>query len=150
MAIYVASDLHLDEDDGSRLFYDDRQGERLAGPCRRATEERAELVLLGDTLDLTSMTPPERGLDRFARVLRVKLAPQRRGRSLQELLQAVARSNPRGFEALRAHVERAPLTVVPGNHDWQLGGRRRRSRRWACPGRGSRRARSGASRTAPS
>jgi UDP-2,3-diacylglucosamine pyrophosphatase LpxH len=124
MAIYVASDLHLDEDDGSRLFHDGRQGERLAALCRRAMEERAELVLLGDTFDLTSMTQPPRGLERFARVLRVLLPPRRRGRTLPELLQAVARSNPRGFDALRALAERAPLTVVPGNHDWQLGERR--------------------------
>jgi predicted phosphodiesterase len=33
----------------------------------------------------------------------------------------VARSNPRALEALRAHLARAPLTLVPGNHDWQLG-----------------------------
>jgi UDP-2,3-diacylglucosamine pyrophosphatase LpxH len=124
MAIYVASDLHLDEDDGSRLFQDDRQGERLAALCRRAMEERAELVLLGDTFDLTSMTQPPHGLERFARVLRVRLPPQRRGRALPELLQAVARSNPRGFDALRALAGRAPLTIVPGNHDWQLGERR--------------------------
>ncbi|HEY6099059.1 MAG TPA: metallophosphoesterase [Anaeromyxobacter sp.] len=123
MAIYVASDLHLDEDDGSHLFRDDRQGERLAALCRRATEERAELVLLGDTFDLTSMTPPPRGLERFARVLRVRL-PHRRHRDLRELLQALARSNPHGLDALRAHAERAPLTIVPGNHDWRLGDRR--------------------------
>jgi UDP-2,3-diacylglucosamine pyrophosphatase LpxH len=124
MAIYVASDLHLDEDDGSRLFHDDRQGAKLAALCRRATEERAELVLLGDTFDLTSMTPPRRGLERFARSLRVRLPPNRRGRTLPELLQAVARSNPHGFDALRAHAEHAPLTIAPGNHDWQLGDRR--------------------------
>src|SRR5512138_2609632 len=118
MTIYVASDLHLDEDDGSRLFHDERQGERLAALCARATEERAELVLLGDTFDLTSMTPPARGLERFARALRLRL-PSRRRREPPELLQAIARSNPRGFDALRAHAERAPLVIVPGNHDWQ-------------------------------
>lgn len=123
MAIYVVSDLHLDEDDGSRLFRDDRQGARLADLCRRATEERAELVLLGDTFDLTSMTPPARGLERFDRALRLR-PPRRRRRTLPELLQAVARSNPQAFDALRAHAERAPLVVVPGNHDWQLEHRR--------------------------
>jgi UDP-2,3-diacylglucosamine pyrophosphatase LpxH len=123
MAIYVASDLHLDEDDGCRLFRDDRQGERLAALCRRATEERAELVLLGDTFDLTSMTPPPRGLERFARTLDLRLPAQRR-RELPELLQAAGRSNPRALAALQAHAERAPLTIVPGNHDWPLGDRR--------------------------
>jgi UDP-2,3-diacylglucosamine pyrophosphatase LpxH len=123
MTIYVVSDLHLDEDDGSRLFRDERQGARLADLCRRATEERAELVLLGDSFDLTSMTPPARGLERFARALRLRL-PHRRRRPLPELLQAVARSNPRAFDALRAHAERAPLVIVPGNHDWQLEDRR--------------------------
>jgi UDP-2,3-diacylglucosamine pyrophosphatase LpxH len=120
MALHVASDLHLDEDDGSRLFRDERQGVRFVDLCRRATEERAELVLLGDTFDLTSMTPPPRGLDRFARALRVRL-PERRRRGLPDLLHGIARSNPRAFEALRAHAARAPLTIVPGNHDWQLG-----------------------------
>jgi UDP-2,3-diacylglucosamine pyrophosphatase LpxH len=121
MALYVVSDLHLDEDDGSRLFHDDRQqGERLAALCARATEEGAELVLLGDTFDLTSMIPPPRGLARFARAVRVRI-PDGGRRSLPDLLQGVARSNPRAFEALRRHVARAPLTLVPGNHDWQLG-----------------------------
>ncbi len=123
MPIYVVSDLHLDEDDGSRLFHDDRQGERLATLCRRATEEGAELVLLGDTFDLTSMTPPARGLARFARALRLRL-PARRHRDAAELLRAAARSNPRSLDALRAHAERAPLVIVPGNHDWPLGDRR--------------------------
>src|SRR5512138_114922 len=115
MTIYVASDLHLDEDDGSRLFHDERQGERLAALCARATEERAELVLLGDTFDLTSMTPPARGLARFARALRIR-PPQSRRRALPELLAAVARSNPRALDALRVHADRAALVLVPGNH----------------------------------
>lgn len=122
MALYLVSDLHLDEDDGSRLFRDDAQGERLVELCRRATEERAELVLLGDAFDLTSMMPPARGLRRFARALRFP-TPDRRIRPLPELLAGVARSNPRAVAALATHAERARLTVVPGNHDWQLGDR---------------------------
>jgi UDP-2,3-diacylglucosamine pyrophosphatase LpxH len=121
MAIYVASDLHLDEDDGSRLFHDDGQGARLAALCARATEEGAELVLLGDSFDLTSMTPPRRGLGRFARAVRVRFLAEH-DRPLADLMRGIARSNPRAMEALRAHAGRAPLTIVPGNHDWQLGG----------------------------
>lgn len=120
MAIYVVSDLHLDEEDGSRLFRDDRQGARLAALCDRATREGAELVLLGDTFDFTSMTPPARGMERFARTVRLRL-PRARRRDAFELLRAVARSNPRAMEALRAHADRASLVIVPGNHDWQLG-----------------------------
>jgi UDP-2,3-diacylglucosamine pyrophosphatase LpxH len=118
--IHFVSDLHLDEDDGSRLFRDDVQGERLVEVCRHASEERAELVLLGDSFDLTSMMPPARGLRRFARALGIPV-PDDRLRPLPELLAGIARSNPRGVAALAAHSGRAPLTLVPGNHDWQLG-----------------------------
>jgi UDP-2,3-diacylglucosamine pyrophosphatase LpxH len=123
VTIYVVSDLHLDEDDGSRLFHDDLQGKALAELCHRVADERAELVLLGDSFDLTSMTPPARGLARFARTMQVPLrsAPPR---DLLALLSAVRRSNPRGLEALAAASERGTVTIVPGNHDHHLAARR--------------------------
>jgi UDP-2,3-diacylglucosamine pyrophosphatase LpxH len=121
--IYVVSDLHLDEDDGSRLFQDDVQGKLLADLCRRVADERAELVLLGDTFDLTSMTPPARGLARFAKAMDVSLRTDP-PRDLPALLSAVRRSNPRGMEALALAAERGSVTVVPGNHDHHLAARR--------------------------
>ena len=33
VAVYVISDLHLDENDDARLFRDDRQGRALASLC---------------------------------------------------------------------------------------------------------------------
>jgi UDP-2,3-diacylglucosamine pyrophosphatase LpxH len=123
VTIYIVSDLHLDEDDGSRLFQDDVQGKPLAALCRRVADEEAELVLLGDTFDLTSMIPPARGLARFAKAMDVRLrtAPPR---DLPALLSAIRRSNPRGMEALAIAAERGHVTLVPGNHDHHLAERR--------------------------
>lgn len=120
MAIWAASDLHLDEDGGARLFDDERQGRALERLCARVLEDPAgELVLLGDTFDLTSMLSPARGLDRFASALDVPLRPPP-ARTTAQLLAAVARSNPRAFAALRGFAARAPLSLVPGNHDRHL------------------------------
>ncbi|GEJ58997.1 hypothetical protein [Anaeromyxobacter diazotrophicus] len=123
VTVYVVSDLHLDEDDGSRLFRDDVQGAPLAALCRRAVEERAELVLLGDSFDLTSMMPPPRGLPRFARAMRVPLQPPP-PRTLGDLLQAIRRSNPESMTALARVAQAGALTLVPGNHDHLLADRR--------------------------
>lgn len=121
MAIWVASDLHLDEASGARLFDDLRQGEALERLCARALRDPGgELVLLGDTFDFTSMIAPARGLDRFARALGFEARPPP-ARTTAQLLAAVAESNPRAFAALRAFAARAPLTLVPGNHDRHLG-----------------------------
>src|SRR5207237_9342324 len=117
---WVVSDLHLDERVPGRLFDDDRQGRKLESLCARiAEEEGAELVLLGDTFDLTSMLPPRRGLQEFARRVDVPIeAPPRR--SAPELCAAAAADNPRPVEALARLSERYQVTLVPGNHDWQL------------------------------
>ena len=116
MTIYVASDLHLDEDDGSRLFRDEVQGGPLAALCRRVVEERAELVLLGDTFDLTSMIPPSRGLARFGRAMRFPLRPPPQ-RGLEQLLAAVRASNPRSLEVLAAAPLHCPLVQPVGDGD---------------------------------
>ena len=120
MPTWVLSDLHLDEAGPGRLFDDDRQGKVLERLCERiALEPDAELVLLGDTFDLTAMLPPRRGLDAFARRVDVPLSPPPR-RSAIELCAAVARSNPRALAAIASLAGRCPVTMVPGNHDWQL------------------------------
>lgn len=121
MSLYVVSDLHLDERSEARLFADERQGRSLAALCGRiARDERAELILLGDCFDFTAMQPPPEGLQEFFDALQVpKQAPPRR--TLPQLLEAVRRSNPVGFEALAQLSQRSRLTVVPGNHDHQLG-----------------------------
>jgi len=77
-------------------------------------------LLLGDTFDLTSMQPPDRGLDRFFRRLDVPRDPPRK-RSLAELLAAVQKSNPVTYEALQALGEKRKITIVPGNHDHWIG-----------------------------
>jgi UDP-2,3-diacylglucosamine pyrophosphatase LpxH len=118
--LYVLSDLHLDEHGPARMFSDERQGRALAALCERiAHDEGSELVLLGDTFDLTSMQPPPKGLARFFRQLDVPLEPPPR-RALPQLLEAVRVSNPVTFEALARFGERSKLTIVPGNHDYQI------------------------------
>jgi UDP-2,3-diacylglucosamine pyrophosphatase LpxH len=115
--LYVLSDLHLDERGPARMYEDERQGRALAALCERiARDDDAELILLGDTFDLTSMQPPEEGLARFFRKLQVPIAPPPQ-RPLARLLQCVRESNPVTFEALAKLGKRARITVVPGNHD---------------------------------
>ena len=120
MAIYVISDLHLDANDDARLFRDDRQGRALASLCERIAGEGAELVLLGDIFDLTAMIPPEKGLHRFFARLAVQVEPQPR-RPVAALVSAGARANPQAIDALARLSERVRVTLVPGNHDHQLG-----------------------------
>ena len=116
MALYVLSDLHLDEGGESHLFRDERQGAALASLCERVAREDAELVLLGDTFELTGMTPPERGLDQFFRKLHVEVGPRPR-RPVAALVSAAARANPRAIDALARVSKRCRVTIVPGNHD---------------------------------
>lgn len=121
MAIYVVSDLHLDEQSQARLFRDTRQGQTLADLCARVLRDPdGELVLLGDTFDLTAMTPPPEGLERFARSLDTPLSPPPR-RSTQALCAAVRDSNPAAMAALEQLSARARVTLLPGNHDRHLG-----------------------------
>ncbi|GAC1345783.1 MAG: hypothetical protein NVSMB23_22410 [Myxococcales bacterium] len=121
MAIYVVSDLHLDERSEARLFSDERQGRTLAGLCERvARDPDGELVLLGDTFDLTAMTAPAKGLEKFARTLDTPLSPPP-ARSTAALCAAVRESNPTALAALERLSSRAQVTVLPGNHDRHLG-----------------------------
>ncbi len=122
MPTYALSDLHLDDGRSpGRLYDDDEQGRALADLCARIADgpDGGELVLLGDAFDLTAMLPPERGLDDFARRTGVALDPPPR-RSLMQLLADLARANPRTIDALARLSERCRVTLVPGNHDWQL------------------------------
>ena len=121
MAIFVLSDLHLDERANARLFKDERQGERLARLFEVLARTRdARLVLLGDTFDFTSMLPPDRGLERFADELAFPLEVMP-CRGLPALLEAVERSNPNAFQALRHLTGAIPVSIAVGNHDWLLG-----------------------------
>jgi len=119
VTVYVISDLHLDEDGDARLFRDRRQGAALASLCERIAREDAELVLLGDSFELTGMTPPERGLRRFFARLDVDVEPRPR-RPVAALVSAAARANPQAIDALARLCARARVTLVPGNHDHLL------------------------------
>src|SRR5437762_5985813 len=119
VAVYVISDLHLDENDDARLFRDDRQGRALASLCEKIAHDDAELVLLGDIFDLTAMTPPEKGLRRFFARLAVEAEPRPR-RPVAALVSPGARANPLAIDALARLSERVRVTLVPGNHDHQL------------------------------
>ena len=122
MTIYAISDLHLDEGPAGRLFSDERQGRELSALCERiARDDGAELILLGDSFDFTAMEPPPSGLERFFRDLDVPAATPLR-RPLPQLLEAVRRHNPVGFEALAKLSQQGKITLVPGNHDRHLGG----------------------------
>ncbi|TMB06499.1 MAG: hypothetical protein E6J64_08000 [Deltaproteobacteria bacterium] len=121
VALFVLSDLHLDEEGQARLFRDDRQGAKLASLCERVVRDDAEVVLLGDVFDLTAMNPPARGLDRFFAELGVAAEPKP-ARGVRRLLEAVRESNPRAISALSHLSRRLPVTLVPGNHDHHLGG----------------------------
>jgi UDP-2,3-diacylglucosamine pyrophosphatase LpxH len=58
VALYVVSDLHLDERAEARLFSDERQGRQLSSLCERvARDEGSELIVLGDAFDFTAMQP---------------------------------------------------------------------------------------------
>ncbi|HYY51927.1 MAG TPA: hypothetical protein VE755_03590, partial [Myxococcales bacterium] len=72
VALYVLSDLHLDERGEARMFSDERQGRELSALCERvARQDGAELILLGDVFDFTAMQPPPKGLPEFFRELDV-------------------------------------------------------------------------------
>lgn len=119
MSVYVASDLHLDEEGEARLFDDGRQGRRLQALCR-SLGEGDELILLGDVFDFTAMTPPQKGLPRFFRKLDVPHEPAAE-RELPQLCAAARKSNPVALKALSELSRRVPVTMVPGNHDRHLG-----------------------------
>ena len=119
--IFVVSDLHLDLDNDGQLFDDQRQGKELARLCERIRQTPgAELVLLGDAFDLTAMLPPEHGLDDFSRRVGVPIEPPPR-LPVEQMCARIARDNPIAIEALVKLAAEAPVWLVPGNHDRQLG-----------------------------
>jgi len=121
MPLFALSDLHLDDRHRATLFDDARQGRHLAALFETlARVPDAELVLLGDTFDFTSMQPPLRGLEHFCDALELPLEVQP-ARDVTAMLEAIAKANPIAFEALRTVAQRVPTTFVVGNHDWQLG-----------------------------
>src|SRR3954453_19983716 len=97
---YVISDVHLDGETADGTLFDDRRnGSAVAALCERIAREGAELVLAGDALDLTSMTPLRKGLERFYEKMEMRAEPPLR-RSLAELCARVREANPNAVEAL--------------------------------------------------
>jgi UDP-2,3-diacylglucosamine pyrophosphatase LpxH len=121
MGIFVCSDLHLGEPGGARMFFDGEQGLRFAELCAQVAKTGGELVLLGDIFDLTAATPPDKGLDAFARALNLPGVGERRPRPVAEVMESIRRANPAAMDALEALASEAQVTLVPGNHDRHLG-----------------------------
>ena len=118
----MISDLHLGEAGGARMFHDATQGQRLADLCAALkSEDGAELVLLGDIFDLTSLQPPKRGLRAFAKAVQMPEL-ERSQRSLVQMCTAIREANPAALGALEALAQEMPVTIVAGNHDRQLAG----------------------------
>ncbi|MFL5416618.1 MAG: metallophosphoesterase [Myxococcales bacterium] len=121
MIAYVISDVHLDGETADGTLFDDRRnGPAVAALCERIAREGAELVLAGDALDLTSMTAPRKGLERFYEKMEMRMEPPPR-RSLAELCARVREANPKAVEALGTLSVRVPVTLIPGNHDRHFG-----------------------------
>jgi UDP-2,3-diacylglucosamine pyrophosphatase LpxH len=71
--------------------------------------------------DLTGMTPPKHGLPAFGRKMGVSLENVAE-RSPRELCAATRRRHERTLSAIEALSRSSRVTLVPGNHDWALGG----------------------------
>jgi UDP-2,3-diacylglucosamine pyrophosphatase LpxH len=121
VALYVVSDLHLGESSLVSMFRDEDQGRRLAELCAHvAAEPESELVLLGDILDVTAACPPRKGLTQFGVLLDVPIE-DKPPPPLPAILRGIRENNPIAFDALDALSRKARVTLVPGNHDRQLG-----------------------------
>lgn len=111
----------MGESELASMFNDAEQGTRFAEVCEEvARAEEGELVLLGDVFDITAACPPHKGLTQFGLSLDVPLE-DKPARPLPSILRAIRESNPRALDALQALSEKAPVTLVPGNHDRHLG-----------------------------
>ncbi len=121
MTLFAASDLHLGLSAVAHMFNDARQGRTLADLCDRVLKARdGELLLPGDIFDLTALRPPEHGLEAFASTVQVPIEPPK-PRELPQLMAALRNANPIGLGALEKLAARAPVTLIPGNHDRHLG-----------------------------
>jgi len=121
LILYVISDVHLDGESSEGTLFDDRKnGPAAAALCDRIAREDAELVLAGDAFDLTSMTPPRKGLGRFYEKMDMRAEPPPR-LPVADLFVRARGANPIAVEALARLSSRVPMTVIPGNHDRHLG-----------------------------
>jgi UDP-2,3-diacylglucosamine pyrophosphatase LpxH len=121
VALYVISDLHLGEGTLAAMFRDEDQGRRLIEVCDRvASEPDSELVLLGDIFDVTASSPPHKGLTQFGVSLDVPIE-DKPPRPLPAILRSIREANPVSIQALEELATKAPVTLVPGNHDRHLG-----------------------------
>src|SRR5437764_4617290 len=79
LILYVISDIHLDGESSEGTLFDDRKnGPAVDALCERIAREDAELVLAGDAVDLTSMTLPKKGLERFYEKMEMRREPPER------------------------------------------------------------------------
>ena len=125
--ITVISDLHLGHSGGARMFHDATQGQRLADLCAElSSADNAELLLLGDIFDFTSMQLPPRGLRSFANAVEMPEL-ERQPSSLLQMCTSIRESNPVAIEALAALAQEVPVTFIAGNHDRHLAGLEGRS-----------------------
>jgi UDP-2,3-diacylglucosamine pyrophosphatase LpxH len=121
LILYVISDVHLDGESAEGTLFDDRKnGPAVAALCERIARENAELVLAGDAIDLTSMTPPRKGLDRFYDKMDMRAEPPPR-RDVADLCARVREANPIAVQAVAQLCSRVPVTLIPGNHDRHFG-----------------------------
>jgi len=121
LILYVISDVHLDGESSDGTLFDDRKsGPAVGALCERIAREGAELVLSGDAADLTSMTPPKKGLERFYERMEMRSEPPER-RDVRQLCARVREANPTAVEAFSRLCSRVPVTLIPGNHDRHLG-----------------------------
>jgi UDP-2,3-diacylglucosamine pyrophosphatase LpxH len=121
LILYVISDVHLDGESAEGTLFDDRKnGPAVAALCERIARDNAELVLAGDAIDLTSMTPPGKGLERFYEKMDMRREPPAR-RDVAQLCARVREANPTAVEALARLSSRVPVSLIPGNHDRHLG-----------------------------
>lgn len=121
MALYVVSDLHIGDSAVAPMFRDEDQGKRIAELCEKiARDPDSELVLLGDIFDVTAACPPHKGLTQFGVALDVPIE-DKPTRPLPSILKAIRESNPVALQALETLSGQARVTLVAGNHDYQLG-----------------------------
>jgi UDP-2,3-diacylglucosamine pyrophosphatase LpxH len=121
LILYVISDVHLDGESSEGTLFDDRKnGPKVAALCERIARENAELVLAGDAFDLTSMTPPKKGLGRFYEKMDMRKEPPPR-LPVGDLCVRAREANPIAVEALAQLCSRVPVSLIPGNHDRHLG-----------------------------
>jgi UDP-2,3-diacylglucosamine pyrophosphatase LpxH len=117
--LYAFSDLHLQPDENRYLFTDAKQ-RVFVRVANEAIARGATLLLAGDVFDLTGMTPPHTGLDKFfsAQALAVPKLPT--AIDVGSQLQALHARYPDFFAVLGTLAGEGRLWIIPGNHDYAI------------------------------